>query len=431
MDGERQEPRRAASRPEGQPLYVVGMDAHSRKLALSVWEWSDPWNPVLHRRIPSVGVEAMAKTYERHVPLDSITLIEASTNSGHLKEELERIGYRAEIVRSDVIAGRERKRKVCDIQDADSIALAYIHGEVREFVWSPTDECAERRDVLFAYRDCQKDLTRTGNRIWSICSRRGFRFGIAGGTTRAATIREMLAKSGIAGIVRRRLDMLVDDYERCMERRDELKRMMAEAVFGDDGMVALMQLPGVNYRVAFATVAAVGDVGRFPKASKLAAYGGFSPVVDTSGEEEERARRKGGTGKPMDNEGRGDLKLYYTEAGQAVLNTCGDTPLGRWGWHLVNAGKSKNKAACAVARKLLTYAWHVLRGDPTPSREGEKFFRRKLVRFCGVLGSRRVRELGFARRDDFAEKHARRIYADLPKKAPEGASGGLAADPLV
>ena len=28
------------ARPEGQPLYVVGMDAHSKKLAISIWEWS-------------------------------------------------------------------------------------------------------------------------------------------------------------------------------------------------------------------------------------------------------------------------------------------------------------------------------------------------------------------------------------------------------
>ena len=35
--------------------------------------------------------------------------------------------------------------------------------------------------------------------------------------------------------------------------------------------------------------AAVEDVRRFPEASKLAAYCGFSPIVDTSGNEEEAA----------------------------------------------------------------------------------------------------------------------------------------------
>ena len=405
---------RATGRPEGQPLYVVGMDAHSTKLAISIWEWSDPWNPVLHGRIPCLDVGAMVRTYERHVPLDSITLIEASTNSMKLKRDLEDAGYRAEVVRSDAVRGKERRRKVCDGKDAENLALAYIHGDIREFVWAPDDECAEYRDILFSYRDCGKDLTRTGNRIWSICSRRGLRLGIVGGTTKADAIRRRIEGSGIGGVIRRRLNMLVDDYESHMRRRDELKAMMAECVLGSEAMINLMQLPGVNYRTAFATVAAVGDAGRFPKASKLAAYGGFSPVVDTSGEEEERARRRGGTGKPMDNDGRRDLKFFYTEAGQAVLNTCGDTPLGKWGWRLVNRGKPKNKAASAVARKLLTYAWHILRGDPTPNREAEKLYRRKLVRFCGVLGRRRIGELGFAGREDFADRHVARVYAGLP-----------------
>lgn len=421
QEQKRDERGRVTARPEGQPLYVVGMDAHSRKLAISIWEWSDPWNPVFHGQIPCFDIGAMEKTYERHVPLDSITLIEASTNSAHLKQTLEDLGYRAEVVRSDAVTGREKKRKVCDAKDAESLALAYIHGDIREFVWTPDDTCAECRDILFAYRDCEKDLTRTGNRIWSICSRRGLRFGIVGGTTKAGAIREKIEEAKIGGIIRKRLDMLVDDYENDMRRRDELKVMMAECVIGNDTMLDLMQLPGVNYRTAFATVAAVGDVSRFSKASKLAAYGGFSPVVNTSGEEEQRARRKGGTGKPMDNDGRRDLKFFYNEAGQAVLNKCGDTPLGKWGWHLFYSGKPKNKATSAVARKLLTYAWHILRGDPTPNREAEKFYRRKLVRFCGVPGKKRLKELGYPKREDFAEKHTSRVYAGLPPASPEKA----------
>lgn len=431
MDAETQAVKRGEARPEGRPLYVVGMDAHSKKLAVSVWEWSDPWKPTLRLRIPSFSIEAMEKTYERHVPLDSITLIEASTNSAHLKRTLEGMGYRAEVVRSDVVSGRERKRKVCDVRDADNIALAYIHGDAGEFVWTPTDECAERRDILFAYRDCQKDLTRTGNRIWSICSRKGFRFAITGGTTTAEAIGRMVESAGIEGVIRRRLDMLVEDYGRCMRRRDELKALMAETVFGSNDMIALMQLPGVNYRVAFATIAAVGDARRFPKASKLAAYGGFSPTVDTSGDEEERARRKGGTGKPLDDEGRRDLKSLYVEAAQAVLTTCGDSTLGKWGWRLINSGKPRNKAVCAVARKLLTYAWHILHGDPTPSREAEKFFRRKLVRFCGTLGARRIKELGFARRELFAERHVARLYSHLPQEPAAVEESPVPPEPLL
>ena len=67
---------------------------------------------------------------------------------------------------------------------------------------------------------------------------------------------------------------------------------------------------------------------RFSKASKLAAYGGFSPIVDSSGDEEEGAKRNGGLHKPLDGEGRQDVKFFFTEAGQSVLTSCGSSKLG-------------------------------------------------------------------------------------------------------
>lgn len=414
MNDERQAASTSVGSIENRPKYVVGMDAHSRKLAISVWEWSDPWNPTKHVEIRCFDIDAMVKTYERHVPLESLTLIEASNNSTHLKEMLIEAGYRAEVVPSDAISGREKKRKVCDIQDARSLADAYMKGDIKEFVWTPNDECSEYRDIVFAYRDAEREFVRASNKIWAICNRKGYKIEIAAGKTSVKTIRETIKSMNITGIIAKRLEMLVEEYELNVKRRNELEVIMAEFVFGNDAMLALMQLPGVFYKTAFVTVAAVGDVHRFSKASKLAAYGGYAPSLNTSGEEEQRAARKGGTGKPLDNDGRRDLKYFYSEAGETVLNTCAETPLGKWGWHLYNRGKAKHEAACAVARKLLTYAYHILRGDPTPNREAEKFYRRKLIRFCGTLGKERVKELGYKKYDDFAEVHVQRIYAGLP-----------------
>ena len=155
-------------RIDEEPRFIIGMDAHSRKLAISIWDWSDRFNPVLHREYKCVGIDDLATTYKRHMDLDSITIIEASTNSTMLKNRLNELGFRAEVVRADLIADKERKRKVCDIQDARNLARAYIKGDVDEFVWTPSDAYAEYKDILFAYRDANKELVRCSNRIWSI-----------------------------------------------------------------------------------------------------------------------------------------------------------------------------------------------------------------------------------------------------------------------
>ena len=409
---------------EDEPRFVVGMDAHAHKLAVSVWDWSDRFNPCLHREIKCVDVEAMVKTYERHVDPDSITVIEASTNSAILKRRLEEAGYRAEVVRSDTIADKERRRKVCDIQDARNLALAYIKGDVRDFVWTPSDEYSEYRDVMFAYRDTVKELVRTSNRIWSVCSRKGCTLPARSASAKVETLRGTIEGTGIGGFAKEQLEMLLEDYERLLGRKEALARRMAEAVLSKPGMLRLMQLQGVNYKGAFAISAAVEDVRRFPTAAKLSAYCGFAPVLDTSGGEEEKARRRGGTGKPLDGEGRDDVKHFFTEAGQAVLTSCAGSKLGKWGWAMVNRGKHRNKVVCAIGHKLVLYAFHIMRGDPTPNRDNEELFKRKMRKLHQEVGAGRMHELGHGTREQFASAQARLVYGSLPEPA---ASGGAAA----
>ncbi len=403
---------------EDEPRFVVGMDAHAHKLAVSVWDWSDRFNPCLHRDIKCVDVDAMVKTYERHVDLDSITIIEASTNSAVLKRRLEEAGYRAEVVRSDTIANKERKRKVCDIQDARNLALAYIKGDVKDFVWTPSDEYSEYRDIMFAYRDTVKELVRTSNRIWSICSRKGYALPGRSASAKVESLRETIEETGIRGFAREQLEMLLEDYERLRKRKEALSRRMAETVLSKPNMLRLMQLQGVNYKGAFAMSSAVEDVRRFPTAAKLAAYCGFAPIVDTSGGEEEAARKRGGTGKPLDGEGRDDVKHFFTEAGQSVLTSCADTRLGKKGWAMINRGKPRNKVVCALGHSLVLYAFHVMRGDPTPNRDNEELFKRKMRGLHQEIGAGRMHELGYGTREQFANAQAKLIYGSLPAPVP-------------
>ena len=106
MSAKRQLRRRGA---EDEPRFVIGMDAHSKKLAISIRDWSDRFNPCLHREIKCMDIEAMVATYERHV-----------------------------------------------------------------------------------YRGTSKEVTRISNRIWSVCSRKGYKLPIRGGKAKTAKRMEML-----------------------------------------------------------------------------------------------------------------------------------------------------------------------------------------------------------------------------------------------
>lgn len=411
MSAKRQHRRR---RMQDEPRYVIGMDAHSRKLAISIWDWSDRFNACMHRELKCIDIDSMIKTYERNVNIDSITIIESSTNSASLKKMLNAAGYRAEIVRADVIANKERKRRICDIRDAENLALAYIKGDIDEFVWTPSQEYTQYRDIMFAYRDTTKEMTRLSNRIWNICSRKGYKLPIRNSTNKVSILKEMIIETNIEGFAKEQLEMLLEDFDRLLQRKNELSQRIAEIVLSNPRMLRLLQLHGVNYKGAFALDAAVENPHRFSTASKLSAYGGFSPIVDSSGEEEEYAKRKGGLKKPLDGEGRRDVKFFFTEAGQTVLTSCANTKLGKWGWKMINRGKSRNKVVCAIGRKLLTYSWHILRGDSTPNRHSEEFFKRKMRTFYQTIGAKRMHELGYGTRNQFAEAQATLVYGDLP-----------------
>lgn len=397
------------------PQYIVGMDAHSRKLAISVWDWTDVRDPHIETEIKDTAIESMETVYKRHVSPDSLTLIEATTNAGVLKQRLEAIGYAAEIVRADTLLGRERKRKIRDIQDARNLALAYMRGAVDSFVMAPQGKTAERRELLAAYREAVKETTRISNRIWDLCAAHGLVAPGGHGASKVKKLRELIAGASITAMVKMRFEYAIEDYERMWERRERLNQNIAEIVATTPQMRNLMQLSGVAHCGAFALVAAIGDIRRFATPAKLVAYCGFAPIVNTSGEEEERARIRGGTGKPLDGEGRRDVKDYFVEAGHTVLMKLPKSSLGKWGWALIHRGKNRNKVVCAIGRKLLTYAWHILHGDPTPNRHDEEFFARKMLTLHMTVSAKRMKELNFGSRKDFAQMACESIYGNLPK----------------
>ena len=84
-----------------------------------------------------------------------------------------------------------------------------------------------------------------------------------------------------------------------------------------------------------------------------------------------------------------------------------------------NEGKARNEVVCAIARKLVTYAWHILRGDPTPNRECEASYRRKLGFFCTRLKLlKEVKKQGYKTIAAFIDAQVEQIYSGLPEFKP-------------
>ena len=114
-----------------------------------------------------------------------------------------------------------------------------------------------------------------------------------------------------------------------------------------------------------------------------------------------------------------DFVDFLTEAGQTTLSSCAASRLGKWGWAMINRGKPRNKVVCAIGHKLALYTYHILRGDPTPNRDDEGFFRRKMILLHQTVGAKRMHELGYGTREKFADEQAKRIYGEAPTSPAE------------
>jgi transposase len=111
----------------------------------------------------------------------------------------------------------------------------------------------------------------------------------------------------------------------------------------------LIQLPGIGIRTAMTILAAVGDISRFPNSKKLVGYAGLGARVYSSGE----TKKTGGITK----QGRGELRYAMIES---AWNAIKNSPFWKKKYEQLTRRMDNQKAATAIARKLLVVVWNVL-----------------------------------------------------------------------
>jgi transposase len=116
----------------------------------------------------------------------------------------------------------------------------------------------------------------------------------------------------------------------------------------DPRVKALTQLPGAGPFTALVILAETGDVSRFGSARKLASRAGLTPTVRGS----DRAAHYG----HISTEGSVWLRWVLCEAAQTAKRS----PQFAGGYQAIAKRRGTKIAATAVARKLLTRAWHLL-----------------------------------------------------------------------
>jgi transposase len=129
---------------------------------------------------------------------------------------------------------------------------------------------------------------------------------------------------------------------------DRLDGELHQRARADPRVKVLMTLPGVGEFTALVLLAEIGDIGRFGSARKLASWAGLTPTVRGS----DLTVRHGHISK----QGSAWLRWVMNQAAQTAKRS----PEFSASYAAIAKRRGKKIATIAIARKLLTRAYHLL-----------------------------------------------------------------------
>jgi transposase len=298
--------------------------------------------------LPPVRVEMdrLPAWCEKHIQPQDAVLLEANTNSWPVVDMLRQHTKQVRVAntyKTKLIAEAHIKN---DKVDASSLAKLLAANFVCD-VWVPDETVRDQRALASYKMTLQKQSTQTKNRIHGLVRRHNLRCPETALFTTAGFA--WLDSLSLPFADALQLRQLRDQLALLQQQLDETDKAIARQASHDPRIPHLMQVTGIGYFTAFAALAGIGDLSRFPTPGKLTAYAGLVPRQHQSGSRSYHGH--------ITKAGNAMLRWVMCEAAQTAI---------RWDDHWKNVyeriarRRGSSIAMVAVARKLLVTIWHML-----------------------------------------------------------------------
>jgi transposase len=230
---------------------------------------------------------------------------------------------------------------LADLLRANLIAESYI----------PDRETRKIRDVVRQRKSIVKGKTQIKNRIHAILTRHGIKLPYASLCNKAIIwmLEEGMNNLPSAKTILVSYVNILKKYDEELEAVDEKIR---EIAYSSSKTNLLMTIPGVAEIRAVEIMAEIADISRFESSEKLCSYAGLVPSIRQSGD----SLRFG----CLIREASRTLKHALIESSWALLRSKQENSLKIFYQNLLYK-KSKQKAICALARKLCCVIHSMLR----------------------------------------------------------------------
>jgi transposase len=318
----------------------VGIDVHRKRSQVAV---IDQDGTVLANRNVNNGVTPILSVIGG-LPPGTPAAFEAAYGWGWLVELLEDYGFEPHLVHPLQCKAIASARLKNDKVDA-AILAQLLRADLLPEAWIAPPEVRQLRALLRHRVQLVRLRTLLRNRIHAVLADHGYGRpeGCWSGPGRAWIAR--LDLPAISAEVIQDALALIDAVESVIGRLDTEIRGHARS---DPRVNVLTQLPGVGPFTALVLLAEIGDITRFASARKLAAWAGLTPTVRGS----DRTVRHGHISK----QGSAWVRWILCEAAQKAKRH----PDFAASYQAIAVRRGTKIATTAIARKLLTRAYHLL-----------------------------------------------------------------------
>ena len=242
------------------------------------------------------------------------------------------------------IAESRRKTDKSDVLILARLLAANLVPEV----WVPPQHVRELRQLITRRRRLVGMHTKVANRLHSVSH--SHHLGHPKGKRFAAETTSW--KDALTDMERFQVELDLETLHYLEQQiahiTDKIAELSHQEPWASQAMY-LMQLSGFGLITTMTTLAAIGDIHRFPSPKHLVSYAGLAPGIEQSGTKH-RA-------KPITKEGRKELRHALVEAAWGAVRS---DPFWKQVFQRLTRRKRPNDAIVVIARNLLVILWHVL-----------------------------------------------------------------------
>jgi transposase len=285
-------------------------------------------------------------------------VIEVCDMAGWVKDLCEALSIPIQVVNPNGEGWRWRNvKKKTDKEDAKKLCRLSLSGDVKE-VWLPQRIERHWKSLILYRHKLVERRTAIGNSIHAllVCEGKAMKGGRGCWTGESMEALRAMAKPigecQKEDCWRCHLGMELESLEQVSKRIAELDKKLNEMGEKDERVRLLKTIPGVGPRLAELAVATIGEAKRFKSARQVSAYGGLVPRRYQSGEMDRSGR--------ISKAGCGKLRKVLTEVSWGMLE---HNERGREVFMRISKGQKtrRKQAAVALARRVLTWCWAMLR----------------------------------------------------------------------